>query len=73
MPPLVFDFASIASRLRKDDFYTPAPKAKGSHLDPDAPAYLCHACDVWFDSLYVTSSGTAICPSCGAFNRCFFP
>lgn len=23
MPPLVFDFPDIASRLRKDEFYTP--------------------------------------------------
>ena len=26
MPPLVFDFPAIASRLRKDEFYTPRAK-----------------------------------------------
>jgi hypothetical protein len=75
MPPLVFDFASIASRLRKDDFYSPQAKPTPVrtlvYTDTGAIAYQCHACDTWFDRDIVVD-GKAICPNCNAFNRCYF-
>jgi hypothetical protein len=71
MPPLVFDFADIASRLRKDDFYSPQAKEHWPKNEEKAIAYQCRSCDTWFDHDVIVD-GAANCPFCGTYNRCYF-
>lgn len=66
MPAAVFDFAAIASRLRKDDFFTPEPKAE------PAKYYQCRECFTVFEPESIIDGATH-CPNCGSFNRCYFP
>ena len=45
MPAAVFDFAAIAKRLRKDDFFVPTPKPEEDTTFIYTVAGYCPACD----------------------------
>jgi hypothetical protein len=69
MTAAVFDFPAIASRLRKDDFFT--PKAKDEQPNSEG-WYQCRECFTVFEPEAIIDGATH-CPNCGIFNRCYFP